>query len=132
MKSINNWPKSSSISFWITTVVISSAYLITGLGNILPFDHFAQDMEHLGYPTYFLKIIGVWKILGAIAVVIPKIPRIKEWVYAGMIFDLTGAAFSRWAIGDPVPQIFIPLCLATLVTVNYLLRHSLQHQPICE
>ena len=85
-------------------------------------------MAHLGYPAYFLKIIGVWKILGGIVVVIPKIPRIKEWAYAGMIFDLTGAAFSRLAMGDPLFQIIIPLCIATLVTMNYLLRHSLQNQ----
>jgi uncharacterized membrane protein YphA (DoxX/SURF4 family) len=128
MKSENNRPKSRIISFWITTTVIAIIYFITGLGNILPVDHIARDMAHLGYPTYFLKIIGVWKMLGAIVVVIPKIPRIKEWAYAGMIFDLSGAAFSRFTIGDPLPQIIIPLCLATLVTVNYLLRHSLRYQ----
>lgn len=109
--------------FWMTTAVIAIVYFITGLGNILPVAHIAQDMAHLGYPTYFLKIIGVWKILAAIVIVIPNIPLIKEWAYAGMMLDLTGAAFSRFAIGDPLPQIIIPLCIAMLVTVNHLLRH---------
>lgn len=124
----NNISKIRKIIFWITTAIIAIAYFVTGLGNILPFAHIAQDMAHLGYPAYFLKIIGVWKILAAFVIVVPNIPRIKEWAYAGMIFDLTGAAFSRFAIGDPFPQIIIPLCIATLVTVNYLLRHSLQKQ----
>ena len=126
MKSRNNWIKRRSIAFQVITVVIAIAYLITGLGNILPITHIAQDMAHLGYPAYFLKIIGVWKILAAIVIVVPNIPRIKEWAYAGMIFDLTGAAFSRFAIGDPLAQIIIPLGIAALVTMNYLLRHSLQ------
>ncbi len=128
MKSENNWPKSKRTMLWVTTVVIGIAYFITGVGNVLPIAHIAQDMAHLGYPTYFLKIIGVWKILAAIVIVIPNLPRIKEWAYAGMIFDLTGAAFSRFAIGDPFVQVIVPLCIATLVTVNYMLRHSLQHQ----
>lgn len=126
MKSTKNSSKSGKTAFWITTTVIAIAYFVTGLGNILPFTHIANDMAHLGYPTYFLKIIGTWKILAAIVVVIPKIPRIKEWAYAGMMLDLTGASLSRVAMGDELPQIIIPLGFATLVTVNYLLRHSLQ------
>jgi DoxX-like protein len=126
MNSTNNISKSKKITFLITTTVIAIAYFVTGLGNILPFTHIAQNMAHLGYPIYFLKIIGTWKILAAIVVVLPNIPRIKEWAYAGMILDLTGASFSRFAVGDALPQIIIPLGIATLVTVNYLLRHSLQ------
>src|SRR6478609_2116933 len=109
MDSNNNIPKSRKVIFWITTTIIAIAYFITGLGNILPFAHIAQDMAHLGYPTYFLKIIGTWKILAAIVLLIPSIPRIKEWAYAGMIFDLTGASLSRYYIGDSLPQIVIPL-----------------------
>ena len=128
MNSRSNTSKGRKIIYWVTTIVIAIAYFVTGVGNILPFAHIAQDMAHLGYPTYFLKILGTWKILAAIGILIPKISRIKEWVYAGMIFDLTGAAFSRFTIGDTLPQIIIPLCIATLVTVNYLLRDSLQKQ----
>ena len=56
-------------------------------------------IEHLGYPSYFLVILGIWKILGAVALVIPKFPRLKEWAYAGVIFDLTGAVASLFASG---------------------------------
>jgi uncharacterized membrane protein YphA (DoxX/SURF4 family) len=126
MNSSKRISKSRQIIFWITTVVIALAYFVTGIGNILPFTHVAQDMAHLGYPTYFLKILGTWKILAAIAILIPKIPRIKEWVYAGMIFDLTGAAFSRYFMGDGLQLIIIPFAIAGLVTVNYVLRRSMQ------
>jgi len=128
MDSTNNASQAKKIIFWLTTTVIAIAYFTTGLGNLLPFAHIAQDMSHLGYPAYFLKIIGTWKILAAIAVVIPNFQRIKEWAYAGMILDLTGAAFSRYFTGDPWPTIVIPLAISTLITVNYVIRRSLQNQ----
>jgi len=106
--------------------MIAIVYFVTGLGNILPFEHFAQDMTHLGYPAYFLKIIGTWKILAAIVIVIPNFQRIKEWAYAGMMLDLTGAALSRHFVGDAWPMVVIPLGISILVTVNYIIRHALQ------
>jgi uncharacterized membrane protein YphA (DoxX/SURF4 family) len=56
--------------------------------------------ERLGYPAYFLVILGVWKLLGAVAVVIPRFPRLKEWAYAGVVFNFTGALVSHVASGD--------------------------------
>ncbi len=116
------------IIFWITTIVITIIYFLTGLGNILPFAHFALDMTHLGYPAYFLKILGTWKILAAIVMVIPRFDKIKEWVYAGMMFDLTGAALSRYFMSDALPMIIIPLGLSILVTVNYVIRTRFRKQ----
>jgi|SRR6185503_4693989 len=126
MKSNSQILKIRKIAFWITTTVIALMYFVTGLGNILPFKHIAQDMARLGYPTYFLKILGAWKILAATVMVIPRFNRIKEWAYAGMMFDLTGAALSRYFIGDPLPMIIVPVGLSILVTVNYAIRHTLQ------
>lgn len=125
MSSSNSIPKNRKVIFWITTTIIAIAFFVTGLGNILPFKHIAQDMAHLGYPPYFLKIIGTWKILAAIVLFIPHVPRIKEWAYAGMILDLTGAALSRFAADDDLVQIILPLGIAVLVTTNYIHRHSL-------
>jgi uncharacterized membrane protein YphA (DoxX/SURF4 family) len=79
-------------------------------------------MTHLGYPPYFMTILGVWKILGGIAVLLPRTPRLKEWAYAGMIFDLTGAAFSHAASGDPAGKVIAPLVLAGLVAASWALR----------
>ena len=125
MSSTNNIPKSRKIIFWITTIVISIGYFITGLGNLLPFPHIAQDMKHLGYPAYFLKIVGAWKVLGAIVILIPNFQRIKEWAFAGMILDLTGAALSRYFMGDAWPTVAIPLGISVMITVNYIIRRSL-------
>jgi hypothetical protein len=81
-------------------------------------------MAHLGYPAYFLTVLGTWKILGAIAIVIPGVPRLKEWAYAGMIFDLTGAAASRVASGDGAITVITPLLVAAVVVISWALRPS--------
>ena len=125
MNTVKNKFKTKEILFWITTIVIAIAYFVTGLGNLLPFAHIAQDMAHLGYPDYFLKILGVWKILAAIVIVIPGIRRIKEWAFAGMMLDLSGAAFSRYFSGDAWPTIVIPVGISILVAVNYVIRLTL-------
>ena len=125
MSTIKNTSKTKEILFWITTIIIAIAYFITGLGNLLSFSHIALDMAHLGYPVYFLKILGVWKILAAIVIVIPGIRRIKEWAFAGMMLDLSGASLSRYYSGDAWPTIVIPIGISILVTVNYVIRLTL-------
>jgi hypothetical protein len=79
-------------------------------------------MEHLGYPTYFMAVLGTWKVLGAIAVLAPRFPRLKEWAYAGMTFDLTGAVVSRAASGDGAAGVIPPLVVGGLVITSWLLR----------
>jgi uncharacterized membrane protein YphA (DoxX/SURF4 family) len=74
-------------------------------------------MAHLGYPAYFLTILGTWKILGALAIVAPRLPRLKEWAYAGMVFDATSAAISRAVMGDGAVKVIAPLVVAVLVSV---------------
>jgi len=110
------------ITYWITTGSVAFVFLATGIGNLIPVDHIARDLEHLGYPPYFHTILGTWKILGAIVIVLPGLSRMKEWAYAGMIFDLTGAAFSRFASGDDIMKIVIPLLIAFVVGTSWLLR----------
>src|ERR1051325_9276938 len=87
--------RNKQVLYWLATGLVFLAFAIPGLGNLLHAAHIAEDMAHLGYPPYFLTIFGIWKILGALAIVVPRFPRLKEWAYAGMIFDLTGAAASR-------------------------------------
>jgi len=110
------------ITYWVTTGIVSIVFLVTGIGNLIPFSHIAHDMARLGYPTYFLTILGTWKILGALTILFSKIPKTKEWAYAGMIFDLTGAAFSRLALGDNVMMIVIPIVIASLVIISWAYR----------
>ena len=125
MDSGSSTSKGKKIIFWVTTTIIAIAYFITGLGNLLPFAHIAQDMAHLGYPAYFLKIIGTWKVLAAIVIIVPDFQRVKEWAFAGMILDLTGAALSRYFMGDAWPTVVIPLGISVMITVNYIIRRSL-------
>ncbi len=93
--------KAKSVSYWITTGFLAFA---VGSGGVAQALHMPQNVEGtvhiLGYPTYFLTILGIWKVLGAIAIVVPRYPRLKEWAYAGIFFDLTGAAASHAAVGD--------------------------------
>jgi len=79
-------------------------------------------MSHLGYPVYFAALLGVWKILGGLAILAPRMPRLKEWAYAGMFFDLTGAAVSHGSVGDPPARILTPLAILVLVIASWALR----------
>ena len=107
---------------WLVTVPVCLAFLLSGIANLVHFPHVARDMAHLGYPPYFSSILGTWKILGAVVVATPGFPRLKEWAYAGMMFDLTGAAISRGVMGDGPAGVVPPLVLASLVLASWLLR----------
>ena len=79
-------------------------------------------ITHLGYPIYLLTILGLWKLLGVVAVLIPKFPLLKEWAYAGFFFVMSGAIFSHIAVGDRVVEMFPGLLLLILTVVSWYLR----------
>ena len=79
-------------------------------------------ITHLGYPIYFLTILGIWKILGVVAVLIPKFPLLKEWAYAGFLFVMSGAIISHIAVGDSMSEIFPSLLLLILTVVSWYFR----------
>src|SRR5215469_1011698 len=83
----------------IATALLLSELVLGGIWDVLRLPRVRGVIEHLGYPTYFLVILGVWKLLGAVALVIPRFPRLKEWAYAGVVFNLTGALVSH--VGTP-------------------------------
>jgi hypothetical protein len=110
------------VIYWIVTLLAATAFVVPGVLNIVHAPHMVQDMAHLGYPPYFPTILGVWKVLGALAIVLPGRPRLKEWAYAGMVFDLTGAAISRAVIGDGALMILVPLMITAVVGTSWALR----------
>lgn len=114
--------RTRTIIYWIITIITAVAFIIPGIGNLFHIPHFVQDMAHLGYPKYFLTVLGIWKVLGAITILSPNFKRIKEWAYAGMIFDLTGASISRLSSGDAIAMIIIPLIIAMVVITSWALR----------
>jgi hypothetical protein len=109
-------------TYAITTALAVLAFAGSGLANLLHATHVAEDMSHLGYPAYFMTILGTWKVLGALAVSAPGFGRLKEWAYAGMMFDLTGAAASRAAMTDGPKMVVVPLVIAVVVAVSWATR----------
>jgi uncharacterized membrane protein YphA (DoxX/SURF4 family) len=103
--------KRNKIIYWISTVWLALGMLSTGIVQLLKTKEEVAMFTHLGYPGYLLTILGVWKILGVITVLIPKFPLLKEWAYAGFFFVMSGAVFSHLAMGDGAKEFFGPLLL---------------------
>ena len=117
-----NSMKKRPISYWVTTGLTAFVFLTGGAAELARPAFLMEGMAHLGYPVYFVSILGVWKILGGVAVLAPRFPRLKEWAYAGMLLDLTGAAASHAAFGDPAGKIATPLVLLGIVMASWALR----------
>jgi uncharacterized membrane protein YphA (DoxX/SURF4 family) len=93
-------------------------FIASGLGFAMVAPAAAEGMNHLGYPFYIIRFLGVAKLLGAMAVLVGKFPRIKEWAYAGMAFDLAGAAYSHFCSGDG-PKALGPLMILLFEGLSY-------------
>lgn len=115
--------KTNKIIYWIATVWLSLGMLSTGTVQLIKMKEEVALFTHLGYPIYFLTILGIWKILGVVAVLIPKFTLLKEWAYAGFFFAMSGAVFSHMAIGDTsVSAYFGPLLLLVLTVLSWYFR----------
>jgi hypothetical protein len=110
------------IAYWITTALLGLAFAAGGLMDLSAGPEMIAGLAKLGYPAYFASILGVWKLLAAPAILMPSLPRLKEWAYAGMFFDLTGAAVSHAAVSDPAANVITPLVLAALLVASWKLR----------
>jgi uncharacterized membrane protein YphA (DoxX/SURF4 family) len=111
-----------TIAYWTTTLLGPASFVMGGVIQITQSDEAVAMMRHLGYPVYFLTILGVWKLLGAVVTVIPRTPRLKEWAYAGFCFDLTAAAASHAYVGGTASDIIAPLVFLALVLASWALR----------
>lgn len=119
-----NWPKGKAgkIIYWIATVWLALGMTSTGIVQLIHMKEETEMMARLGYPAYILTLLGVWKILGVIAVLVPKFPLVKEWAYAGFFFAMSGAIFSHAANGDHAVDFFGPSLLLVLTVVSWYLR----------
>lgn len=111
--------KRNKIIYWISTIWLALGMLSTGIVQLLRVKEEVDMMTHLGYPEYFLTILGVWKILGVAAVLIPKFPLLKEWAYAGFFFAMSGAVVSHLVCGDGAKEFFGPILLLILTVVSW-------------
>jgi uncharacterized membrane protein YphA (DoxX/SURF4 family) len=119
--------RTGKIIYWIATAWLALGMLVTGSVQLFKGKEGQGGVDmvtHLGYPVYILTILGIWKILGVIALLIPGFPLLKEWVYAGFFFLMSGAIFSHIASGDPVTAVFPSLLLLALVIVSWYFRRS--------
>ncbi|MCL5028049.1 MAG: DoxX family protein [Bacteroidetes bacterium] len=117
--------KRNKIIYWIATIWLALGMISTGAGQLLKANEGqgGTDMiNHLGYPVYLLTLLGIWKILGVLTVLVPKCPLLKEWAYAGFFFAMSGAIFSHIASGDSVTKIFPALLLLILTVVSWYFR----------
>lgn len=114
--------KRNKIIYWIATLWLSLGMASTGIVQVMKMKEEVEMMTRLGYPLYFLTILGIWKFLGVIAVLIPKFPILKEWAYAGFFFAMSGGVFSHLAVGDEAIELFGPVLLLILTAVSWYFR----------
>ena len=114
--------KRNKIIYWIATIWLALGMLSTGTVQLFKLKADVDQITHLGYPIYLLTILGIWKILGVVALLIPKFPLLKEWAYAGFFFAMSGAVFSHLANGDGAKEFFGPTLLLILTVVSWYFR----------
>jgi hypothetical protein len=117
--------KTINIVYWIFTGLFAALMLLSSIPDVIMHPEAVAIVNtRLGYPAYFLPFLGVAKLLGVVVILLPGFPRIKEWAYAGFVFDLIAAMYSHISVGDPPAQwmfIFIPLIL---LAGSYIFHHK--------
>jgi uncharacterized membrane protein YphA (DoxX/SURF4 family) len=114
--------KRNKIIYWVATVWLSLGMVSTGIVQIMKMQEEIQNFTSLGYPDYLMTIIGCWKILGVVAILLPRYPLIKEWAYAGFFFAMTGAVASHLISGHGFKENFGPMLLLVLTVVSWYFR----------
>lgn len=112
----------NTIIYWVATGLLCIGMLGSGIAQILHLPEMNELITHVGYPSYFMTIIGVWKIIGVIVILIPKFKLPKEWAYAGFFFLMTGALLSHLAMGDAGKAIFGPLFQTIFIIISWYFR----------
>lgn len=116
--------KRNTIIFWISTGLFCAMMLTSAIPNLISSPEWVTIFGQLGYPAYLLPFLGVAKLLGVIALLVPGFNRIKEWAYAGFFFDLVGACYSALAAFGFDPQMLIMLVFFGLFAVSYIFHHK--------
>ena len=114
--------KLKNLGYWTATGVTAFVFLSGGAAYLAGASFAVAGVSELGYPAYFVTLLGVWKALGGFAVLAPRLPRLKEWAYAGMAFDLTAAAVSHAAVGHAAVKVIVPIVLLAIVAMSWALR----------
>ncbi|SMC80232.1 DoxX family protein [Moheibacter sediminis] len=114
--------KKNKIIYWVVTIFLSIGMLAGGVQQILQIGGYNEIVTKLGYPLYLLSIIGTWKILGVVIILIPKFPLYKEWAYAGFFFVMSGATISHLIVGQAFSEALPSLILLTVTVLSWYFR----------
>jgi uncharacterized membrane protein YphA (DoxX/SURF4 family) len=114
--------KRNKIIYWVATIWLALGMTSTGIVQFLKMKEEVDLFNRLGYPIYFLTILSIWKILGVVAVLIPRFPLLKEWAYAGFFFAMSGAVLSHLASGSAAAEYFGPILLIVLTVTSWYFR----------
>lgn len=114
--------KRNKIIYWIATLWLALGMTSTGIVQLLKTPEEIDLMTRVGFPVYFLTLIGIWKLLGVVAVLSPKFPLLKEWAYAGFFFNMSGAVFAHAVTGGSALDFFGPILLIVLTVVSWYFR----------
>jgi hypothetical protein len=112
----------SHVGYWATVGLFSTIYLASGIADVFRLGPVPATLAHLGYPVYLASILGPWKIAAVLALLAPGFSLVKEWAYAGIVFDLTGGLVSHLVNSDPLPKPIVPVVVLGLALTSYLLR----------
>lgn len=117
--------KKIKIVYWISTILFSGFMIFSAIPEILVTPDARQFMIHLGYPVYFIPFLGVAKLLGSLAILVPRFRKIKEWAYAGLFFDLTGAVYSNLMTdGFYLSMVLVMLPVFAVAIISYIFNQK--------
>jgi uncharacterized membrane protein YphA (DoxX/SURF4 family) len=114
--------RSRKIGYWVTTALVCAMFAMSGVMSLMQVDAQEQVMLALGFPVYLLTLLGIAKILAVVALLMPARPLLKEWAYAGLVFDMIGAGYSHFMVGDPIGTTITPFVFLALTIASYILR----------
>jgi len=116
--------KRNNIIFWILTGLLIPALGTGSVTEVLGTPKSAEVVTSLGYPAYLSPFLGIARILALITILAPKYPRLKEWAYAGLVFDIIGATYSQIAAGNPFIYMIFPIIALGMVLGSYYFYHK--------
>jgi uncharacterized membrane protein YphA (DoxX/SURF4 family) len=119
------YPRGKMIAYWTVTLLLAISITLSGIGQLMRYGGNVDLVTNIGFPLYVTNILGSWKLLGVIAIVMPGFPRLKEWAHAGIFFLMTGAALSHVFAndyGDSGFHVILPLSYAALNIASWVLR----------
>ena len=118
-----------SACYWFATAAVAAELAVGGIWDIARLPFVRDLVTHLGYPSYFLVLLGTWKVLGAVALIVPRRPLLKEWAYAGAFFAYTGAIVSHLTTGYDLAEVGLLAVLTVLTVLSWALRPPSRRIP---